>query len=1173
MNMFSNFRGRTFQIAIACLMLCPVALHAQRYLGSIQGEVNDPSGAKVPDAAVTAEETITHYKLTTKSNGAGAYNFPQLNPGTYSITLAATGFKAATTSNVILTAGQSQQVDFNLTTGATTETVVVEANSNSLIDTGSANIATVLSTQEVTDLPNEGRNPYVMATLAPGVLNGGSGGYFQGKSNGFTTPYAGVSVQVVTNGNSGHNRLLLNGTPNDPAERFSGAGYMGFAISPEGVQEVKIQTSIFDAQVGHGNGTVTNVVVRSGNNKLHGAAYYVFKNTYLDANTSEQAGLHRNRGNDQLSQTGFVIDGPIRIPKVYDGRDKTYFMGTYERYQSHQSLPFNTRVPTAAERTGDFSALCNAFDATGFCTSGIQLYVPTSPVDAQGNRTQFFKNNNIAGSITPQGAALVTYFPDANATGGSISASNYISTNTSYPNVGPSYLLRLDQKIKNDTLSIIGYRSGLTQSFPKQGYPKEVSATGYGYHVFRNNRGGSLDYVHTFGAATVLDSRFGLIYHPFGLQYPDNSGFNLGSIGISSAGLPYTSFPGIGLSDGYSGLAAGAGGQVSEDTFGSIEEVLTRIIRRHSVKIGFEGNLIRYNVQSPQSGFGVFNFDRRFTQQNFNTGDASSGDPAASLLLGAFSNVAYNITPAYALQQIYMAPFIQDDWRITDKLTVSLGFRYDYESPFTERYNKQAANFCTTCTNPLQATVPGLTLNGGLQYTSSANRYPYPKDLNNFQPRVGMAYQVHPGTVLRGGFGIIYFNTLETPVGTGFSQTTSYNNYLSNLPVNSMANPFPSGVVLTTGSSLGLSTSLGQSVSFVDPKHVQPKSAQWTVNLQQQFPGNLNFQIAYVGARPTRLEVNHDINVLPQQYYSTAPDLASQAANVTYLNTPVANPLAGQIPQATNLNGPTIARNLLLRPYPEFGSVTELYSSIGSAPYNSLQVQIQKPMKNHFSMQANFTWQKVMLHQGYLNNFGEGSKLYSVQDANGTLGANIFGTVQLPSLSHRTYLERLFLGGWQANTVTRFQNGNLIGAPGGVDIIGPTRPTNGYTNFHYVNTCYINTVGSGNLTGCSIDTLPAYRQRLAYTIQRNSNVIGERVHLKPLVDFSVFKKFVLHEGVNFEIRGEYFNVMNTAIFGGPNTGIGSATFGQSASTSANGQTFFNQANDPRLGQMTARINF
>ena len=637
------------------LLATPVGVYAQRYLGSIAGEVTDPTGAKVPSATVTAEETGTHFKTIGTSNQAGAYSFPALNPGTYVVTATAAGFRTVTRSGLVLTAGQSQNVDFQLPTGMASETVNVTAE-NLLLDNGSANIATTLSTKEVTDLPNIGRNPFVMATLGIGIINNGSGGYFQGKSSQFTNPFSGVAVQIAADGNSGHNRLTLDGIPDDPAERFSGASYTGFVPSPEAVQEVKIQTSIFDAQIGHGNGTVTNTVIRSGTNSLHGAAYYVFQNTYLNANTYEKVPNQNNpnpalrtpRNNDQLSQTGIVATGPVYIPKLYDGRDKTFFTVAFERYASHTAINYSSRVPTQAERAGDFSALCNSFNSSGLCTSGVQLYVPTSPVDASGNRTQYFPNNNIASAITSAGSSMISYLPLPNVPGAAVTSSaNYISTQTSYPSTYPSFIVRVDQAIgSKDKLNASFFRSGLTQNYPLQGFPKAIGPSGYGYNVYRNNRGGSLDEVHQFSSSMVLDSRLGIIYHPFGLVYPGSQNFDLSSIGISPTGLPYASFPGTSMSDSYAGLAAGAGGQVSEDTMGSLEEILTKTIGRHTLRFGFEGNLIRYNVQNPQSGFGNTSgpsgnqssiaFDRRFTQKNsvnVNVGaDASSGDPMASLL-------------------------------------------------------------------------------------------------------------------------------------------------------------------------------------------------------------------------------------------------------------------------------------------------------------------------------------------------------------------------------------------------------------------------------------------------------------------------------------------------------------------------------------------------------------
>ena len=841
-------RGTRGALLLFLVAICSVSAYAQQYLGTLAGEVSDPTSAKVANATVAPTETNTNFTTRAATNASGLYSIPFLNPGTYKITIEAPGFRTEARTGIVLTAGANQQVDFALKTGATTESVIVTSET-ALLDTGSPNIATTLSTKEVTDLPNVGRNPFVLATLAAGVLSGGSGGYFQGKSSQFTNPFSGVAVQLVSDGSSGHNRLTLNG------------------------------------------------------------------------------------------------------------------------------------IPT------------------------------------------------------------------------------------------------------------------------------------------RNNRGGSLDDIHQFSSSLVLDSRFGLLYHPFGLTYPGSSRFDLSTIGISGAGLPYSTFPGIATSDGYATLAAGAGGQISTNTTGSLEEILTKSLGHHTIRFGFEGNLIRYNVQNPQSGFGntsgpsgsqsSLSFDRRFTQQNSVTtpvgADPNSGDPIASLLLGAFSGASYNITPAYALQQIYAAPFVQDDWRATQKLTVNLGLRWDYESPFTERYNKQVSSFCLTCANPLQAAVSGLPVNGGLQFTTGADRFPYPRDLNNFQPRIGAAYQAFHNTVVRGGFGIIYFNTLESPIGTGFSQTTSYNNHTNSAPLNSLGNPFPTSVLLPSGSSLGMSTALGQSISFVDPHHVQPKSAQYSASVQQQFAGDLALQIAYVGSRPTRLEVNHNIDLLPRQYYNQGQQ------GVTYLTATTVNPLAGKLPQAPGLNGSTIARNLLLLPYPEFGSITEQYSPIGSAPYNALQVQISRPMKNHFSLQGNFTWDKVMTRNSFIDNYAAaGGHLSSIQDSAATIFGNIFGTLEFPTFLTRPAYERLAIGGWQLNSVARFSNGSLINATSNVDVIGNPRSAS-QTYQRAFNTCYENTAGQpvatvvnpstglATLTGCdSLSSAPAFRQRLSFTSQSNSSILNIRQTIYPL---------------------------------------------------------------------------
>jgi len=1211
----STTRTMFWLLILAGIIAGAGSLEAQRYLGGISGTVADQTGAILPGAQVAAVESSTQFKTVVKCGADGAFSIPSLSPGTYAVSVTVAGFKTETQSNVILTAGQVVQLDFKLSPGSVSQSVQVLAETGSLIDTSSPTLATTMDMQAVADLPNNGRNVYVMDTLAPGVVTT-TGNYFTAKSSQYTNPYSGTSTAITAYGTGGHVRLTLDGIPADAPERFSGTNYLNFNPAPDAVQEVKTENGIFDAQIGHSSGMVINTVVKNGTNNLHATAYYVFQNTYLDGNLYQNASNGTARPNNQMNQTGLVIDGPVVLPKVYNGRNKTFFMFATERYYTHSPNPYTGtfRLPTTAERGGDFSGLCpGGFNANGFCTGsgGIQLFVPNSPVDANGNRTEYFLNDNIVASsfgtagytctsgtctvtsfgspvagssaINATGAAFAAYMPSPNVTGStaysSESQSNYVPANNSYPSQYPSFIGRFDFELgQNDKLNVIGFRSGLTQSYPFYSYSKGIAPNGDGYSVYRNSRGGSLDEVHQFSSTMVLDSRFGVISHPFGLIYPGASNFSLNSLAMTQTGLPFNTFPGVSFSDSYVGLAPGAGGQISNSTLGSLDEILSKEWGRHSFRFGFQGDILRYTVQNPESGFGNgsgtagFAFDRRFTQSNsvlYGAGSATlsngvgSGDAVADMLLGDFSTSNYTDQVAYALQQIYMAPYVQDDWRVSNKLTLNLGVRYDYESPLTERYNRMISGFCTTCQNPLQSSVSGLTLNGGLQFATPSSRFPYPHDTHNIAPRLGAAWQVLPNTVVRAGYGLIFFNTIETPYSTGYSQATSNNNWTTSAPVNSETTPFPTGVILPTGNTLGLETGIGQSVNFNDQSHVQPRAAEYTLNIQRQLPYNIALQVGYVGSRPTRLEVSKNINALPAQYYNQGQ------AEVNYLTTKVANPMAGQFASSyannSTLNASTIQQYLLLLPFPEYGSVTEQNTSTGSTPYNSLQIQMGHPMSHHFAIQGNFTWDKLMIHNGYLNS-GIDTHLESYEDNNSNLLANFFGTYELPKFSSSPYWERAAIGGWKFNAVLRMANGNLISAPGNVNIIGPTGVAN-RSYSHFINTCYENTsgalvVGTG---ACSSSTdTPAYQQRLSYTTQRNSPYTGVRQQFHPRWDASLFKTFPIRETVTFEIRGEFFNLFNTPIFGGPNTSIGSSSFGVVS---------LSQANDPRAGQLTARLNF
>jgi hypothetical protein len=1175
-------------IAIGLLFVCP-GLQAQQYLGSITGTITDSTGAVIPGATVTAVNAETHFTTAVTSNANGAYNLAFLNPGTYSLKVQATGFSPMAAEDVPLVAGASKSVNFSLKVGQAAGEKVEVTSSVPLIDTSSANLQTTISQQEAVEMPNVGRNSFVLSTLAAGIY---SGTYMQSKASTYTNPFSGVAVQIASNGSSGHNRLTLDGTPDDPAERLSGASYTGFVPSPESVQEVNVQVGMYDAQYGHGDGVVTNSVLRSGTNDFHGSIYESFRNTYMNANTYERVPTQAtttHRSNDQWEQPGLVLTGPVRIPHVYNGRDKTFFTLASEYLQLHQTLPYQSLVPTTTQLGGDFSGLCSTFNAAGLCTSGVQIYDPTSPVDANNNRLGYFPNNNLksapvytgtgsgytsTASMNAVGKALAGFFPAPNS---SYSPTvNYISSQTSVPNQYYSVVTRIDQQINpNNKFSAKWFKGVLNQYEPLEGFPKGIGPTGDGYTVYRNNMGGSLDFISVLPKSYVLDARLGVIYHPFGLVYPGSS-YNDNSLGMTVTALPYVSFPGTTMSDSYATLASGNAGQVSEDTLSSASVMLSKQFGLHSVKAGFEGNLTRYNVENPMSGINPFSFDRSYTQKNYLSGDSASGNPLAAMLLGYPSSGSYGVQVSYALQQKYMAFFAQDDWHFNNRLTLNMGLRWDYESPFSERFNRLNTGFCTTCTNPLQSSVSSLTLKGGLTFANSSQRYSMPQVYTNFQPRFGFAYQITPKLVLRGGIGLTVFNTLESPLAQGFTASTSYvastNGYN---PVNSLTQPYPS-ITTPTGSSLGLLTQEGQNLTFPDPDHSQPRMLQWSTSMQAQLPLKIVLQAAYSGNKVERLEVNKQLNSLPTSYLNPA--------NAATLNASVANPFAGLIP-GSSINSATITQYKLYVPYPEFTGVQDNYMSIGSVVYNALQVTASRQMSRGFAIQANFTYQGVFDRNVFLN--PQDTSLFHYRDSQPSLISNVFGTYRFPNFDKKAWYVKYTVGNWSLHGVLRAYNGSLISNPGstggsqygtGTTYTQLTSPKLAYHTYQrYFNTCYENTAGAlvytvvnssnGSITpGCDAtnNNTPAFQQNLPFTRNTLAPYMNVRQLVHPLADLSLFKKFPITEGSNFEIRGEFFNALNTPNFGGPGTGITSSTWGVVTMT---------QANDPRLIQLTARYNF
>ena len=620
--------------------------NGQKYRGSLTGQISDTTGAKVAGATVTATAFTTHFSAKAVSNSTGQYSIPFLTPDTYTLTVRAPGFKAATTKGVILTAGADVRTDFTLSVGSSSQTVTVTA-ATPLLDVASANLGTTFTEQQVHDLPNEGQVPDMVAALNAGAYDSA---YITGHVNSTLVPWGGGPTATSGNGVPGFTRATIDGVPDDALERIGtsqGGPYTAFTPPLAAVQEVKSQTALYDAEYGHGSGMVINSVLRSGTDQFHGAVYYIFRNTYLNANTYERV-PHQNattsptpRSNGTWNQPGFELAGPVQIPHLYH---KTFFMVAYEHIQldgrtgNSGGAGATALVPTTAEDKGDFSVLCpGGFDPNGVCVpgGGVQIYDPLT-LDANNNRTPFPGDIIPSSRFNPTGVALLKDFPAPNA---NLSPTiNYISTDVTIPEHYYALITRVDHSInENNKWSAVFDTQILGQQVSNQGFPTPIGPGGTDDSVFRNNHGGSFDYVSVLHHNWVLDARLGVEYHPFGVISKGDP-YDLSSIGINSTGLPYQTFPGLSFSDVYVGLQAGSGSQVSNDTYITSAAIVSKIAGRHDLSFGVEAEVHRYNAQNPFSGLSTFHYDREFTQKNsVNVGvgqEASSGNPIASLLLG-----------------------------------------------------------------------------------------------------------------------------------------------------------------------------------------------------------------------------------------------------------------------------------------------------------------------------------------------------------------------------------------------------------------------------------------------------------------------------------------------------------------------------------------------------------
>ncbi len=1138
---------------IATLFLASAALGQSVYQGTISGTVADQTGAAITNAHVQIINEDTHFVNPATTNGSGAYTAPFLPPGTYDVKVDAQGFAAAEQTGAALIAGANKEVDFHLKPASASASVTVTAN-RELLETGSSTIDTTLTAQVIENTPNTGNTVFYLSTRVPGVY----GNFVQGSEKQNWVPQSNGQIAGV-NGVSGRTLVNYDGLLDTDMQGNPGtAGGSGFSPVPFTTQELSVKTAEFDAQYGHNSGGVYDLILKSGTEQFHGDASITDENTAFDANAWQ-----RKLTNPPLPrpQTNWVdeagaITGPVRIPGLYHGRDRTYFMFGYRHLwfslpqQTSNILTFN--VPTLKERNGDFSEMAaiggNIYDPTTTVPLGAAAsYAPWCagmpaanghPAGCfAGERESFTQEYSEPNATIPNCNGDINCIPQSrwNTAGATLAgalapngyksgiypAPNTVSTTPNTPYVGnyqaPHYayvtylhqfVARVDHEFNDSNKIHVSYsRESFNQiSNDDQGFPDDELGSTW-VQTLRNENLTVLDYTHVINPTTVVDLHSGFDWHPV-LINREGEHFNPTGIGMTgSLPAPLQNFPGTtgltgaGGGGSYQALQVGQGG-VDNFYFWDNTAMVNKAFARHNFKMGGEYLLYRDDDLANTSVLGTFSGSNVFTQNDVATGASNTngyGDGLASLMLGYASGDTATINPVPAYGWNYYAGFVQDDWRVNNRLTLNLGVRYDYESEVTERHNWMNAGFNPNVTQPFclpnalgtgvaGCSAPATTVAGspggyfgGLTFVGNGVHLPFTRELlDRFQPRFGGAYRVTSRDVLRGGFGLTIGPQPTAQTNQGFSANTTM---VSSVNANytpptctaaqggdaygycTLTNPFPNGVVEPTGNLLGPSTFLGQAISFNNQNYSYPHTYLYVMGLQHQFPSQFLLDVSYHGAYTSGLGISKNINALPACYYASMTNTTNWASGgctgsglTSVLNASVANPMAGHMPASSSLNSATTTQQNLDLPFPQFGGITETFTKIngkrmGVINYNGLYIEATKRMTHGLDFHVSATWAKIMDQLAYTNPTDLHPSHYVDQQPSRFLEFDM--VYHLPGVRSNNLLVKSALNGWIWANSENWDQATGMGWPGSVIWTGANAHAAHQSQLHWFNNCVI----------------------------------------------------------------------------------------------------------------------
>ncbi len=970
--------------------LAGAALWGQENRASLGGRVIDPQGAVVPGASVTVTAEETRVKQQTSTNAAGEWKMPFLNPGPYSIVVAAPGFKTAERMGITLQTADIKQIDINLELGASAERIVVVAEAP-LIDTTSASSGTVISPAEVAEMPSLSRIPTLLAGLSPGVLL-----IDQNQNVANMWSYNAASDIRVNGGRDNRsNEFLLDGMPNQHGEKVA------FIPPTDAVAEFRVMSNNYDAQYGRQAGATINMSVKSGSNDYHGNLYEFLRNTVLNANFFQTNLAAGSRPPTHFNLYGGTFGGPVWVPKLYRGKERTFFFLSYEGTRN-QDPRFTIRsVPTLQERQGDFSQSFTT--KTGDpARYPVTIYDPLTTDVKTTRRTPFPGNTIPTGRISPIARNILSYVPPPNkASEASGSAVNNFVPASTRQNKMASVTLRVDHSFNNFHKSFVSIRWNHQDEMTGVDFANQAVGSGNS----RINRGIGVDHVWTIGPSKVLNLRFNVTR----FEEPTltaGTGFNPKTLGFSDdyvSRMEELSFPRI---EGVFNNIGGSYGGFTAFTYYNWNANLTQIRGNMVFHYGGEFRVFQEGKSSYGNQSGRFTFNDVWTRNRYNAGDFATGSNFASFLLGLPGGGDFPRNANRLNSQRYYGLYFQNDWRVTSRLTVNLGLRWDLETPWVERFNRLTSEFDTVALSPIsdaaQASYANILNNTVLKDPA---KYPFGQQLaqlvpvssfkiygvqrfsgvdgrrrgatntdwNQWQPRLGFAYRISPTMVVRAGFGRFTQSTDNKGGQNGFSRSTPFTRSLDSdlTPYDTLATPFRNGILEPTGASLGAMTNLGQAVDFVNQNPAHAYSWEYSLHVQKQLK-NWLFEVGYSHNKTYDIGWDMDQNLQTFEQWKTfrVPRFDARGKplestdNVSnhafFWDDAIPNPFRG-LPGVSGSISTNQYRSIadLLRPLKLYGGLASDSSPWGKNQYDALLIKVERRFKKGFSLIAAYTLSKL----------------------------------------------------------------------------------------------------------------------------------------------------------------------------------------------------------------------